>query len=291
MSYWPFAMIERPVVAWIGAGTLALLLGCRAERHALPESATTQSVPATAGTSSRSSAPPTASVSSPPPARVPVPRERAEARDNFPCRGCETRLPATADLEAPAPLLVVLHGDLGDVSRMTRVWQKAALGQGMVLTSLLCPRDKGCQNSWWKWYLSSLHDPSWLGEQIDGLSREIPIDPGRVYAAGYSGGASYLGYYGPTHSERFASIAYVAGGVQFVSECSKSRTPVLFLIGNQDPMLSLYVNRLHAWYEGCGNPVTWRVLPGVTHDGIVPLLQASRAVEVVEWMRGAGEAQ
>ena len=232
-----------------------------------------------------------ASISSSSPARVPVPRDRVEARDNFPCVGCETRLPATADLGTPAPLLVVLHGDLGDVSRMTRVWQKAALGHGMVLTSLLCPRDKGCNNSWWKWYLSPRHAPSWVGEQIDEVSRQVAIDPARIYAAGYSGGASYLGYYGPTNPDRFAAIAHVAGGVQFVSECSKSKTPVLFLIGNQDPMLSLYVNRLHAWYGGCGNPMSWRVLPGVTHDGIVPLLQASRAVEVVEWMRSAEVAQ
>lgn len=274
-----------------GAAALLLFTSCRAERHVIPEPGTTRPDSRAVEPSSIPGAPAAVEPSASTPARTLVPRERAEKRNDFPCHGCETRLPATSDSEAPAPLLVVLHGDLGDVTRMTQVWQKAALDRGMVLTSLLCPRDKGCRSSWWKWYLGPSHEPSWLGAQIDVVSQQVAIDPARVYAAGYSGGASYLGYYGPAHPERFAAIAYVAGGVRFVSECAARKTPVLFLIGNQDPMLPLYVDKLHAFYEGCGNPIAWSVLPGVTHDGIVPMLQAGKAADVVEWMRGGTPAQ
>lgn len=265
-------------------GAVSVLASCRGQRQERAEPAGSQTAPAlrTIAVPPESNA--TASRSAP--ARVPIARTQPETRNDFPCRGCETRVPPTDDIEAPAPLLVVLHGDLGDVSRMTRVWQQAALSHGMVLTSLLCPRDKGCNNSWWRWYLGPRHDPSWIGQQIDAVAERLPIDPARVYAAGYSGGASYLGYYGPSNPDRFAAIAHVAGGVRFVSQCPRRKTPVSFLIGNRDPMLALYVAKLRAWYGECGHAVSWNLLPGVTHDGIVPLLQAGKASEVVEWLLG-----
>jgi poly(3-hydroxybutyrate) depolymerase len=189
------------------------------------------------------------------------------------------------DSAQPLPLLVVLHGDLGDVARMTRTWSKAAEQAQVVLASLACPKDRGCNASWWRWYLGARHDDAWLGAQIDAIAGGVPVDRRRIYAAGYSGGASYLGYYVPTHPERFAAVCYAAGGVRFVSECSACKTPVEFLIGSSDPMLKLYVETLHRWYEGCGgHAIEWQVLPGVSHEGLVDVLAAGKAAQVVSWM-------
>jgi poly(3-hydroxybutyrate) depolymerase len=226
-----------------------------------------------------------ASASSAAPAAPGPPRTAAQSRKDFPCEGCEFRLPATEDSLRPAPLLILLHGDLGDVWRMTRAWGAAAESQGVLLASLRCPRDKGCSSSWWKWYLSRWHEDSWIGDQIDAISREYPVNPRRVYAAGYSGGASYLGYYVPRHPERLAAASHVAGGVNFYPTCSSCKTPVHFLIGSQDPMIPLYTRALRTWYEGCGgHPLVWQVLPGVTHDSIVGIVQTSRSKELMAWL-------
>ena len=189
------------------------------------------------------------------------------------------------DAARPLPLLVVLHGDRGDVERMTRAWGKAAAERGVVLASLACPRDRGCNASWWRWYLGERHDEGWLGAQIDAIVASTPIDRRRIYAAGYSGGASYLGYYLPTHPDRFAAACYAAGGVRFVTSCSPCKTPVEFVIGSTDPMLALYVGSLRRWYEDCGgHPIEWQLLPGVSHEAMVDVLAAGKAAEIVAWL-------
>lgn len=155
----------------------------------------------------------------------------------------------------------------------------------MILLSLRCPQDKGCHSSWWQWYLGSKHEDGWVAAQVESVRAQYPLEPKRIYAAGYSGGASYLGYYAPAHPGLFAAVSHVAGGVRFASSCSRCKTPVHFLIGGQDPMIPLHTDALRRWYLDCGgHTLVWNVLPGVTHDSIVGLLQASRARELVDWL-------
>jgi predicted esterase len=215
----------------------------------------------------------------------PVARSEPETLSNWPCTSCYFRLPPTADAAQPTPLLVVLHGDLGDVERMVHMWKRAADEQGVALLALRCPRDRGCSNSWWRWYLSSQHDEAWLSEQIQAVQARTPIDRARIYAAGYSGGASYLGFYVPTHPRQFAAASHIAGGANFVRSCPLCKTPVHFLIGGQDPMLGMYTDPLRRWYEACqGHELVWEMLPGVTHDAIVPIVQASRGKQLLRWL-------
>jgi hypothetical protein len=149
-----------------------------------------------------------------------------------------------------------------------------------------CPRELGCKaGSWWQWLATSDHDPAWLGAQIDAVAARHPVDPARVYAAGYSGGATYLGWYVPAFPARFAAVAHVAGGSPLGGRCPACKTPVRFDIGAVDPMIEPYTGPLRRWYEACGgHELVWNVLPGVTHEGIIDVLQAGRAKEILAWL-------
>jgi predicted esterase len=220
---------------------------------------------------------------------LPARGARAEVLPDWPCAGCVTVTPGGAGADArapPAPLLVALHGDGGGVAPLVRAWQSAAAAAGVILLAPRCPRALGCAaGSWWQWLDTAGHDPAWLGAQIDAVTARFAVDPRRVYATGYSGGATYLGWYAPAHAARFAAVAHVAGGAAYRPPCPTCKVPVLFVLGAGDPMLVPYTRPLRDWYQSCeGHEIAWQTLPGVTHEGILPVLQAGKAREILGWL-------
>lgn len=204
---------------------------------------------------------------------------------DFPCAGCVLRLPAHPD-PGPRPLLVALHGDGGGVAKLVRALETACDQAGVILLAPRCPRDLGCTaGSFWQWLPTAGHDPAWLGAQIDAVAAREPVDPARIYAAGYSGGATYLGWYVPTFPTRFAAVAHLAGGAPLGGPCPACKVPVLFLIGGVDPMIVPYTAPLRRYYEACGgHELLWQTLPGVTHEGILDTLAAGRARDTLAWL-------
>jgi predicted esterase len=215
----------------------------------------------------------------------PRPLASAAATTDWPCPGCIVRVPPRLP-DGPRPLLVALHGDGGGVRPLVRAWQAACDEAGVILLAPRCPRELGCTaGSWWQWLTDARHRQSWLGDRIDEVAARYPIDPARVYATGYSGGATYLGWYAPTFPRRFAAVAHVAGGARYGPPCPSCKVPVLFVIGGLDPMIGPYTGPLRQYYEACGgHEVEWQQLPGVTHEGIVGLLQAGRAKDILAWL-------
>jgi MYXO-CTERM domain-containing protein len=111
------------------------------------------------------------------------------------------------------------------------------------------------------------------------------VDAQRVVASGYSGGATYLGWYAPRHATRFGAVAYVAGGAAYTSSCSPCKMPVLFVLGATDPMIAPYTRPLRDWYDACGgHEIVWETLPGVTHESILQVLEAGRARRILGWL-------
>ncbi|APR76380.1 Hypothetical protein A7982_01727 [Minicystis rosea] len=204
---------------------------------------------------------------------------------SFPCPGCVVHVPARLP-EGPRPLLVALHGDGGAMVPLVRAFQAACDEAGVILLAPRCPREDGCAaGSYWQWLQDARHDERWLGSLIDAVAARWLIDPARVYAAGYSGGATYLGWYVPTHPLRFAAVAHIAGGAPYGRACPACKVPVLFTIGSVDPMIVPYTAPLRAYYDECGgHEVVWQSLPGVTHEGILGTLQAGRAKQVLQWL-------
>lgn len=177
------------------------------------------------------------------------------------CEGCFATVPDDAE---PAPLLVTLHGDWGYMAPdLHRAWERFAAPRGVALLSLACPSKLGCKNSWWQWN----GEPSWIVEQIDRLAALRAIDRDRMWIAGWSGGASYIGMRTQEIERTFAGIVIHGGGVwPWPDDCPAQKARVVFLVGDRNPLhKNGLVLRDH--YTRCGNDLTFHLLQGAEHDG------------------------
>lgn len=181
----------------------------------------------------------------------------AAPRKDFPCKGClfEGR-------PSKSPLLIVLHGDGQSPDAMAPAWSKPAAARNVALLLLQCPRDLGCKDSFWKWN----GDPKWLDGLADAVIKEYPIDRDRVWLAGWSGGASYLGLHAFELSNRFAAIAIHGGGMAPYGKCPKKVLPTYFLVGDKNPYHSLAIDLRDA-ITSCNGEVVWDVRKGQGHPG------------------------
>lgn len=216
-----------------------------------------------------------------------------ETIDGWPCKGCVAFAPggdagsgsSSSSSSTPRPLLLALHGDDAGTVKLFRALRPACEAERVILISLRCPTDLGCRTSYWQWQGTSAHDPGWIGAQIAAAKQRFAVDPARVYAAGYSGGATYLGWYAPTHPSDFAAVAHLAGGMPWGTRCPDCKLPVLFTLGATDPMLVPYTRPLRDYYAACGDhEIVWQTLPGVTHEGIVGAVQAGKGKEILAWL-------
>lgn len=213
------------------------------------------------------------------------PEPAGETLEGWPCKGCVTFAPAGD--ASPRPLLAALHGDDAATGKLFRALRPACEQERVILVSLRCPIELGCKTSYWQWHGTSTHDPGWIGAQIAAAKARFSVDPARIYAAGYSGGATYLGWYVPTHPGDFAAVAHLAGGMPWGTRCPDCKVPVLFTLGATDPMLGPYTRPLRDYYEACGgHEIVWQTLPGVTHESIIPTVQAGKGKEIVAWLLG-----
>jgi polyhydroxybutyrate depolymerase len=154
-------------------------------------------------------------------------------------------------LTAPAPLVLLLHGagGSGENALQHYRWDREASAQGFVAAApdampafldrtanfLSNPRywndgsDRGPPAH------GSVDDIAFLGALIDALAAKYPIDRSRIYVTGFSSGASMAFYAGVRLSDRLAAIAPVAGK-NWSQKPPARPLPVLYLIGDQDPL-------------------------------------------------------
>lgn len=205
---------------------------------------------------------------------------RVQASD-VPCTGCRAAFAAGAD---PVPLLVVLHGDWGiNPSELVTAWEKHAAKRGLAVLALKCPVDQGCKGSWWQWN----GDPAWVSQQIDGFEKKkgLTVDRKRMYLAGWSGGASYIGMRAQAFQQTFAALVYHGGGVAPSGPCApaaSSPAPAYFLVGDANPLHHLAVS-LKKENEQCGIAVTWKVIPGADHTAEWKALDANGGA-IADWL-------
>lgn len=195
-----------------------------------------------------------------------------------PCAGCRAVLPSTTE---PVPLLVVLHGDWGHPpAELLSSWERHALQRGAGVLALSCPRDLGCNGSWWRWD----GDPAWVTAQVDALASKHAIDRSRVWLAGWSGGASYIGLRAQDFQRRFAAVVYHGGGIPPADiTCAVAPSaPVYFLVGDKNPLHHLAL-RLRQHHERCTEPVTWNLVAGADHSGEWTALE-SQGGAILAWL-------
>jgi poly(3-hydroxybutyrate) depolymerase len=163
---------------------------------------------------------------------------------------------------------------------MFDMWAPAAEARAVAVLALTCPLSEGCtQQSWWQWN----GDPAYLREQIRFVTDRQRIDPARMWIAGWSGGASYLGYRTQEIERMFSAIVIHGGGIRpAFASCSNPQASVYFLVGDANPLHNLAV-QLRDYYAGCGHDLSWNLLQGATHDGERRAL-GSRIEGIFDWL-------
>lgn len=214
-------------------------------------------------------------------------RAVAHRQPSAPCAGCTLDVPnsprdANSDADA-IPLLVVLHGDKEGAEAAARRWRGPALERGWAVLALRCPTSKGC-NDEGRWYRWNGH-PRWVTEQVEAVQRELDVDPARVFLAGWSGGASYLGMNAHRWPRTFAGIVFHGGGQPPLATraCPRDRLPAYFLVGDRNWAHGAQV-RLRAYYERCGQPHEWDLVEGADHAAEDKALTPDKANRILDWL-------
>ena len=175
------------------------------------------------------------------------------------------------------PLLVVLHGDGERATTAAKRWRAATTKRGWKLLSLQCPRAEKCKDSWWKWN----GDPRWVREQIAAVKG---VDATRIYAAGWSGGATYLGMRAQAWSDTFAAIVIHGGGMAPTEEACPARPlPAYFLVGDNNPLHHLAV-ALREYFARCAAAVEWDLVSGAGHLKEHRALHTRKALAILDWL-------
>jgi poly(3-hydroxybutyrate) depolymerase len=197
-----------------------------------------------------------------------------------PCAKCT--LDAPTEATRPLPLLVVLHGNHEEGAVAAKRWKTVAIERGFVVLGLHCPRDAGCEDGkWYRW----ARTPIWIRDQVREVIRAMPIDQARIFAAGWSGGATALGMHAPELDRTFAAVVFHGGGQPPLTTdaCPTREMPAYFLVGDENPAHPA-AKRLRAYYERCAHALTWDLLPGANHAREDKALDATKAAEILEWL-------
>lgn len=210
----------------------------------------------------------------------------ASTISNFPCPGCVLSVPPDYNPAHPAPLLIALHGDEGDPTYISSVWDPVGEQAGAIVLSPECPRALGCAGSWWGWLESGTYDDAWLGAQVDQVEASYHVDRTREYLTGWSGGADFLGWFALAHSDRFAAAAFVVGGVPYYQQCPAKPLPGYFLMGSNDfRYASGQPGQVQAILDACGDPTQLTVLAGLDHSGTIAALSSQNyATTLFRWL-------
>jgi predicted peptidase len=122
--------------------------------------------------------------------------------------------PATVKATDKTPLIIFLHGagergtDLTQLKSVPPIRHfNQQTEQPFLIVVPQCAPDKSGKNGEWR--------PEDLEVLFKQLVKEQPFDKTRVYLIGYSMGGFGTWLWGSTHSERFAGLAPLAGGLGF----------------------------------------------------------------------------
>ena len=204
---------------------------------------------------------------------------RVAAAEEPPCKGCRLALPPASPDGAKVPLLVVLHGDHQPTATPHDAWTRLALKHGIGVLTLACPADLGCKGSYWQWD----GDPSWVSAQVAKVEATRQVDRDRLWIAGWSGGATWLGMHAQSFAQTFAATIIHGGGLApRAPGCGDTKASVYFLVGDKNPLHQLAVG-LREHYRTCDADLSWDLVRGADHGGEWASL-ASHGAKLVEWL-------
>lgn len=180
---------------------------------------------------------------------------------------------------SPAPLVIVLHGFMGnpaEVERDTGMSEVAQVG-GFVVAY---PEGEGLPRSWRSDPRRGDSDVIFIRHLVALLDEAVGIDGERVYAAGMSNGGGMAARLACDAADLMAAVGGVAGAY-FLGDCAAVRpVGVIFFHGDADPIVP---------YEGWGRflpPIEEWAAGWAARNGCVsaPLVQQVTAdVSLLAW--------
>jgi poly(3-hydroxybutyrate) depolymerase/pimeloyl-ACP methyl ester carboxylesterase len=169
------------------------------------------------------------------------------------------------------PLVVNIHGRTATAfqqEEMSRMNAKADEA-GFVAVH---PQALDSPPTWWGPIPNQLGQPDmdFFADMLAYLQREISIDPNRIYATGFSNGATMANRLGCDMEDVFAAIAPVSGGHVAFDLCEVARpVPVLVFHGIQDTIIPYRGNQnnpaVHDWVEAWARRDGCATTPAVSY--------------------------
>jgi polyhydroxybutyrate depolymerase len=165
----------------------------------------------------------------------------------------------------PAPLLVFLHEFGGSTSEAVRQTGFDRLVPEAGFIAAFPPSDgRGWAASVSEGLSDSDVDEVYLDGMLDQLLATYPVDPDRVYVAGFSIGAVMAGRAACRLSDKVAGVALIAGNA-WAGDCDPARpVPILIMHGTADSTYPFAAaeSLVDAWRErdGCSGPLTTQEL-------------------------------
>ena len=197
----------------------------------------------------------------------------AHAKPTPPCDRCVLELPST--IETDTPMLVVLHGDREHARDAAARWRSATKARGWILLALEVPDG----TSWWEWN----GDASWVIARAEKVASEAKLDGRRMFLAGWSGGATYIGDHVQAWDGVFAALVVHGGGRAPVEAACVKRIPAFFLVGDRNPLHRLAIE-LRRYLEGCRQDVVWDLVKRGAHDAERKALTRAKATAILRWL-------
>lgn len=200
----------------------------------------------------------------------------AHAKPAPPCDRCVLEVPAKSPTSGEKPpMLVVLHGDREHAKDVAARWRAAAKASGWVLLALEVPEG----NSWWRWG----GDPGWVIARAEKVIADANVDRGRVYLAGWSGGATYIGDFAQAWEAMFAGIVIHGGGRAPPDATCVKHLPAFFLVGDRNSLHWLAIE-LRKYLAGCKQEIVWDVVEHGAHEAERKALTTKKAIAILAWL-------
>jgi poly(3-hydroxybutyrate) depolymerase len=148
-------------------------------------------------------------------------------------------VPATIKAEAPAPLIIMLHGSNRTGVTLVEKWKDYAKKEGIIIAG----PDATDLRGWG----SPQDGPDFLRDLVEELKSKYPVNARRVYLFGHSAGASFALEMSLMESEYFAATAIHAGalpgGDMQLIDLAKRKIPISIQVGDSDEFFPLKIVR------------------------------------------------
>jgi polyhydroxybutyrate depolymerase len=150
-------------------------------------------------------------------------------------------LPPDYEAAESLPLVLAFHGGGGKATMMHRVSKLTATSD---VHSFVVVYPDGLEKHWGDQRsmtgFDRKSDLSFISALLDELERDFKVDPQRIYATGISNGGFFSQDLAIAFPERIAAVASVAATVSvpvFNKVTPPQPVPILFMLGDQDPIV------------------------------------------------------